>query len=383
MCCCCPQGIQAIIYLWCRSGCSKNAVASALSFFPPEPPHYSIDKYDKDGNMLPAPEPIKTSIVRDDSSDDSENKSPIKMIMERHDNFREKAAVKRERDKNEPNDLTYKFVCSEHFDIPLPTEANNVELNTIKIKGGLMANVYRPLRNYKGVNKVILFSHGNATDIGGTHPIAVSLCKSTCCTVVTYDYSGYGHSGSFPSVTNTYRDIEALYDYCQTNLSAVKDEVQAEESSTNNTKPAPLKKGERSNVILYGQSVGSGPSCWLLSKLSRKRTPPAALILHCPFTSGIRLITNSQELPCFIKLLDVFDNVKNIQRAKCPVFILHGIKDEEVDIRHSLALQEAVPEDYKSEPWWVPNRGHNDITEGSAGMANYIAKVNEFLDTLA
>jgi len=361
-------------------------VASALSFFPPEPPHYNIDSYDKDGNLLPAPEPIKISTSEDDSSEGSEKKSPVKMIMERHHNFREKAAVKRERDKNEPKDLTYKFVCSEPFDIPLPTAANNVELKTVKIKGGIMANVYRPLRNYKGVNKVILFSHGNATDLGGTHPLAVSLCKSTCCTVVTYDYSGYGHSGSFPSVTNTYRDVEALYDYCQSNLSDVlKEEVHVEESSVsvNNAVPAPPpKKGSSSNIILYGQSVGSGPSCWLLSKLSRKRKPPAALILHCPFTSGIRLITNSQELPCCIKLLDVFDNVKNIQHAKCPVFILHGIKDEEVDIRHSLALQEAVPETYRREPWWVPNRGHNDITEGSAGMAAYIVKVNEFLDTL-
>lgn len=33
----------------------------------------------------------------------------------------------------------------------------------------------------------------------------------------------------------------------------------------------------------------------------------------------------------------------------------------EVNISHGKRLQELVPKKLQTKPWWVPNRGHNDI----------------------
>lgn len=62
--------------------------------------------------------------------------------------------------------------------------------------------------------------------------------------VVAYDYSGYGASTGKPSEPNVYADISAVYEH--------------------------LRAGgldtER-HLVLYGQSVGSAPTLWRLSKL--------------------------------------------------------------------------------------------------------------------
>lgn len=377
MCCCCPEGIQAILYLWCRAGCSKSSVAAALSYFPPEPPLYKIEVRDSDGNVLEddqAMGSMRTARLQHQQSeaDDENRNSPVKMIMDRHDNFRAKAAQKAKRDKLEKKtgDLTFKFIVSDDFNVG-NLKKENISLVTSKLKGGVVANTYRPLRNHRGGNKTILFSHGNATDLGGMHPVAVSLCKATCCTVVTYDYSGYGASSGYPSEKNTYKDIETVYEYC---LSLQKDEGGESNSKSKNKVP--------SNVILYGQSVGSGPSCRYMTQLCDKKKPPAGLILHCPFTSGLRVLTNQMEVPCIIRGLDIYDNISRIKKAGCPVFILHGLEDEEVDIKHSMMLQDSVPEEFRRAPWWVPYCGHNDITDGVSKMTEYVNRINVFIDSL-
>jgi abhydrolase domain-containing protein 17 len=80
--------------------------------------------------------------------------------------------------------------------------------------------------------------------------------------------------------------------------------------------------------------------------------------------------------------LDIFPNIDRIKKVKCPVMVIHGKLDEEVSLSHGKSLHEAVPEEYKRDPWWVPDRGHNDITEGPGKLAAYIEKLRSFLTTL-
>jgi hypothetical protein len=51
-----------------------------------------------------------------------------------------------------------------------------------------------------------------------------------------------------------------------------------------------LVDGEPTNVILYGQSVGSGPCCHLAASEGELR----GMILHSPFTSGMHVLTPSR-----------------------------------------------------------------------------------------
>jgi hypothetical protein len=63
------------------------------------------------------------------------------------------------------------------------------------------------------------------------------LCKLLRVNVMAFDYTGYGTSTGKPSVGASLTDIEAVY-HCLVNDYSV----------------AP------SNIVLYGQSVGSGPT---------------------------------------------------------------------------------------------------------------------------
>jgi fermentation-respiration switch protein FrsA (DUF1100 family) len=177
------------------------------------------------------------------------------------------------------------------------------------------------------------------------------ISKHCKCNVVVYDYSGYGASGGVPMEKNTYRDIKLVYEYIVSNIT----------------------KHEH-NVILYGQSVGSGPSCYLASK----RPNVGGLILHSPFTSGMRVLTPSRALAC----LDIFPNIDRIKQTSCPVYIIHGKKDVEVPIEHGMALYANVREECRSEPWWVEGRGHNDICEGREMMREYLRRLDVFIKSL-
>lgn len=143
----------------------------------------------------------------------------------------------------------------------------------------------------------IVYSHGNATDCGAMFPMYCMMATHLQVNVVGYDYTGYGASMEFgnpPTEKQTYRDIKAVYQYCL---------------------DAKLVTDPAKELVLYGQSVGSGPSCYLASQ-----KPVAGLILHSPILSGLRVITDSRMLACF----DIFPNVNRVRKIKVPLFVIHG-----------------------------------------------------------
>lgn len=175
----------------------------------------------------------------------------------------------------------------------------------------------------------IIFSHGNATDCGAMMAVYAMMSYKLDVNVIAYDYTGYGpnwitkKNGTRPTEKQTYKDIECVYNWIIENK---------------------IVKDPSKEILLYGQSVGSGPSCYLSS---RPKYPVAGVILHSPIMSGVRVLTASRLL-C---LCDIYPNIDRIKKVKCPVFIIHGEEDNEVHFFHGLKLQEKVPDSYKYEPW--------------------------------
>ena len=99
-------------------------------------------------------------------------------------------------------------------------------------------------------------------------PLQSILAHSLECNVVSYDYSGYGESGGAPMEANTYTDIQGVFDWTVKNVC----------------------DNDESKVILYGQSVGSGPCCYLGCRAEGL----GGIILHSPFLSGMRVLTPSR-----------------------------------------------------------------------------------------
>lgn len=100
-----------------------------------------------------------------------------------------------------------------------------------------------------------------------------ALARELNVNVMCYDYTGYGYSTGSPSEEMCYRSIEAAYNYLRRMLGI----------------PA-------SQIVLYGRSLGSGPSCYLAAKTAVQGESVAGLILHSPFLSIYRIVVNSANL---------------------------------------------------------------------------------------
>jgi hypothetical protein len=305
MCCCCPPAINALFCLWLQSGCSKGSVAGALTFFPPEPPFYTFERYDADGRLLAdddddeEQEPsgdgeAATEDVDDIRESDEElieivgptghvepleakrmqrgddkEKSPAQQLVDRARELRKRAKVRNQRDATDIKEgVTYRVA----LDPRLARAPSNGTVEAVKVpsKSGvhIATLIYRvPANRASSRTKTIIYSHGNATDIGAMFAMQSILVQALECNVVCYDYSGYGESGGVAQENNTYQDIKAVYKYCVEHVTT-----------------------DAANIILYGQSVGSGPVC----HLAYKNKDIGGIILHSPFTSGMRVLTPSR-----------------------------------------------------------------------------------------
>ncbi|CAI9112912.1 OLC1v1013421C2 [Oldenlandia corymbosa var. corymbosa] len=143
-----------------------------------------------------------------------------------------------------------------------------------------------------------------------------------------YDYSGYGQSTGKPSEHNTYADIEAAYKCLEESYGA-----------------------KQEDIILYGQSVGSGPTSDLAARLLQLR----AVVLHSPILSGLRVMYPVKRTYWF----DIYKNIDKIPLVKCPVLVIHGTADEVVDCSHGKQLWELCQQKY--EPLWLKGGSHCNL----------------------
>lgn len=134
-------------------------------------------------------------------------------------------------------------------------------------------HTYQLVPPERKVYTTLILSHGNATDIGAMFAIQVVLAHALDVNVISYDYSGYGESGGVPDETATYDDLQSVIDYAIQHVA----------------------NGDPRHIILYGQSVGSGPCCHAAAHV-----PYGGLILHSPFTSGMRVLTSSRYVCVYV-----------------------------------------------------------------------------------
>jgi len=188
--------------------------------------------------------------------------------------------------------------------------------------------------NRRGVT--LLYSHANAEDLGNIYPWCKFLSKSLGVNVLAYDYTGYGLATDQgdPSEEHCYADIDAAYSYLRDTLQV----------------PA-------RNVVLYGRSLGSGPSCYLASRTADDGLPLGGLILHAPFQSVYRVVLESGcTLPG-----DKFPNIDFLPFVRSPVMLIHGTKDQIVPFHHSEQLLAVVEPPYRATPLLIEGMGHNNI----------------------
>ncbi|KAJ7971136.1 alpha/beta hydrolase domain-containing protein 17B-like [Quillaja saponaria] len=191
----------------------------------------------------------------------------------------------------------------------------------------------------------LLYSHGNAADLGQMYELFSELSIHLRVNLLGYDYTGYGQSSGKPTEQNTYADIEAAY-RCLVEKYGVKEE----------------------DVILYGQSVGSGPTLDLASRLPNLR----AVVLHSPILSGLRVMYPVKRTYWF----DIYKNIDKIPLVNCPVLVIHGTADDVVAWSHGKQLWELCKEKY--EPLWVKGGNHCDLEL----YPQYIKHLKKFISAI-
>ncbi|XP_042512092.1 alpha/beta hydrolase domain-containing protein 17B-like isoform X2 [Macadamia integrifolia] len=158
----------------------------------------------------------------------------------------------------------------------------------------------------------LLYSHGNAADLGQLYDLFVQLKINLRINLMGYDYSGFGASTGKPSEFDTYADIEAVYQCLETEYGV-----------------------SQEDLILYGQSVGSGPTLYLAARLPRLR----GVVLHSAILSGLRVL-------CHVKFTLCCD-------------IYKGTEDDVVNWLHGNGLWHLAREPY--EPLWIKGGGHCNL----------------------
>ncbi|XP_028785502.1 alpha/beta hydrolase domain-containing protein 17B-like isoform X1 [Neltuma alba] len=247
-----------------------------------------------------------------------------------------------------PNPPSYTLISdkSSHgrFSIPEVPMKENVDVLKLRTRrGNDIAAVY--VKHHKATS-TMLYSHGNAADLGQMFELFVELSNKLRLNVMGYDYSGYGRSTGKPTESNTYADIDAAYK-CLKEQYGVKDD----------------------QLILYGQSVGSGPTLDLASRVPELR----GVVLHSPILSGMRVLYPVKRTYWF----DIYKNIDKICLANCPVLVIHGTADEVVHWSHGKKLWELCKVKY--EPLWVRGGGHCNLEL----YPEFIKHLKKFVQTIA
>lgn len=240
--------------------------------------------------------------------------------------------------------LFYAWIFADRILFPAPKNPGYVQDEEVFFleteKGSKIACKHWNADNPKGLT--LLYSHGNGEDIGRIEEF-LKTWISEGWSVITYDYPGYGHSPGKPSEFGCYQAIDAVFEHL------------TEQKGINPHK-----------IILWGRSLGTGPSCYLAEK---KKV--GGIILETPFMTAFRTVTETPFLP--------WDRFRNLERAPsihCPSLVIHGKKDEVVPFRHGKRVYNALPEPKSFIEF--ETAGHNDLPE--TGGEKYRSSINEFLN---
>lgn len=195
----------------------------------------------------------------------------------------------------------------------------------------------------------IVFFHGNANSIEARGPKSLPLVRAGYGLLLA-EYRGYGGNPGKPTEEGLYMDARAQIDWL------IKEhEIKPE------------------NLILYGESLGSGVAVQMASEYEAK-----ALILDVPFSSALDVAKSNFFFIPFLDVLmkDKFLSDQKIGKINIPVLIGVGERDGVVPARFGKKLYAAANEPKTLKAY--ENAGHMGIY--GEGFADAIVEFVEGLN---
>jgi len=178
-------------------------------------------------------------------------------------------------------------------------------------------------------DNVLIYYHGNAGSACDRSYVKSTFEKGGS-SLIFVEYAGYSNDNKKPSKKLILQDVKNIHNF--------------------------VEKNSFKNVIVYGQSIGTGAASYhaSLGKVDH-------LILVTTFS---RLLDIAQATyiiyPASIILREDYDNRKWLQNFEGNIIMLHGDNDRIISPKFSQKLFDEIPIE-KKEYVLIKGKGHNDI----------------------
>jgi len=166
---------------------------------------------------------------------------------------------------------------------------------------------------------ILVYTHGNAADIGQCRKYLLKLRDILGMHVIAVEYPGYGISDGEPNENTLDDSLRRVCTFLHEHLNWPKN-----------------------SIILVGRSIGTGPAVKIASE-----DLVGCVVLLAAFTSikgiaeflvgGLARVISS----------DRWKNLEQIVKVQCPILFIHGAADQVIPATHSIKLFRACTHDYK------------------------------------
>lgn len=160
---------------------------------------------------------------------------------------------------------------------------------------------------------LVVYFHGNGGNLSNWAPIVAGIARRGC-SVLAFDYRGYGVSSGRPTEQGLYRDVDAIVDHVWTNASLPP------------------------TVVYWGRSLGVSMAAYAAT-----RRPPAGLILESGFPDA-RSLFRAPSPMAFLALFSTyrFPAAEFLRSVNVPALVVHGDADSIVPYDRGRALYERI-----------------------------------------
>ncbi len=202
----------------------------------------------------------------------------------------------------------------------------------------------------------ILFFHGNGETVADYEDTASGFTGAGM-SFIAVEYRGYGLSTGVPTATAMMNDAHLIL------------------------KPVGKRLAEMSRsgpLLVMGRSLGSAPAIELAALYPET---VKGLLLDSAFAETLPVFKNIGVDVGGSSLTenDCFRNLDKMRMVTCPVYLIHGQKDDLVELANGSLLHAECPARQK-ELQIVPGAGHNDIFQITGAM--YFTVLKRFIDRI-
>ena len=185
----------------------------------------------------------------------------------------------------------------------------NINFEEIQLGENKLNCWWIPVKNKHA--KTVIFCHGNAGNLSNRLDTVAFYHKVLNCSLMIFDYSGYGKSGGKVGETQCYKDVRVVYDY-------VIDEL----------------KVKPEDVVIHGRSLGGAVAVDLV-----KDKPCAGLIMESTFTSVPDMADEMVPIFPIQWFISIgFSSIDKIDKVEVPLLLIHSKGDEIIPYKMGRSL---------------------------------------------